>query len=377
MFGKQRKQIVAVLCAMLLCIGLTARPDAVQTSAVSAILIEADSGRVLYEQDADRQMLIASTTKIMTALVALESCAPEESVTVTQAHMAEGSSMYLKPGEKITMEALLYGLMLCSGNDAALAVADHCGPGIDAFVQKMNEKARELGMEHTSFANPNGLDDENQYASARDMAALAAHAMRNETFARIVSTKSITIGNRTMVNHNKLLSRYEGCIGVKTGFTKAAGRTLVSCAERNGMRLIAVTLNDGSDWADHAALFDYGFRAYRLQSPAVYRQEAARLPVLNSAAREVGLFYGEDFSYPLAADEQLACRWETDGCVFAPVKAGDLAGEVVYSLNDTEIKRVPLYYSASVEPLQVKDSSGGMWTAVRGLWTKLLDKTSS
>ena len=371
MFNNRKKQIVAVLCTALLCCGLTAHPWAVQTSASAAILMEADSGRVLYEQNADQQMLIASTTKIMTALVAIENCAPDDVVTVTQAHMAEGSSMYLKPGETVELETLLYGLMLCSGNDAALAIADHCGPGIDAFVEKMNAKAAELGMAHTSFANPNGLDDEKQYSTARDMAVLAAYSMENESFARIVSTKSITIGNRTMVNHNKLLNQYEGCIGLKTGFTKAAGRTLVSCAERNGMRLIAVTLKDGNDWADHAALFDYGFEAYQLQRPAVYHQEAVRIPVLNSATREVSLLFGEDFSYPTAADEKIECRWEIDGSVFAPVEAGAPAGEVVYSLNGTELQRVTLYYGTSAKALETKRSSGGVWSAVHGFLLSL------
>lgn len=368
MFNNRRKQVAAVLCIALLCHGLTAQPQAVQTSASAAILIEANSGRVLYEQNADQKMLIASTTKIMTALVAIEECTLDDVVEVTQAHMTEGSSMYLKPGEKLELETLLYGLMLCSGNDAALAIADHCGPGIDAFVEKMNAKAQELGMEHTSFANPNGLDDEKHYSTARDMAVLAAYAMKNETFARIVSTKSITIGSRTMVNHNKLLSQYEGCIGLKTGFTKAAGRTLVSCAERDGMRLIAVTLNDGNDWADHAALFDYGFEQYQLQQMASYHQEAAQIPVLNSAAREVALLYGADFSYPTSQGEEIECRWDADSCAFAPIEAGQRAGEVIYTLNGQELARVALYYGSSAVPLEVRKPSGSV---VRGVFNEL------
>ena len=234
---------------------------AVGTSATAAILVDADSGRVLYEQNADARMLIASTTKIMTALVAIREGSLSDVVTVKrEATLTEGSSMYLKEGEQLTLETLLYGLMLCSGNDAAVAIADHVGGSQKGFVKLMNETARELGMEATSFANPNGLDAEDHYSTARDMAKLACAALRNETLLRIASTQSVTIGGRTMTNHNKLLSRVEGCVGLKTGYTRAAGRTLVSCAERDGVRLVAVTLQDGDDWNDHAALYDRGFR---------------------------------------------------------------------------------------------------------------------
>ena len=224
---------------------------AVSTSATASILVDVDSGRVLYEHNADRQMLIASTTKILTALVAIREGNLSDTVKVSrEAAYTEGSSMYLKEGEQLTLETLLYGLMLCSGNDAAVAVAQHVGGSTEAFVAMMNETARELGMSNSSFANPNGLDAETHFSTARDMAVLACAAMNNETLVRIVSTKSVTIGGRTMTNHNKLLSYQEGCLGLKTGFTKAAGRTLVSCAERNGQRLVAVTLQDGNDWAD-------------------------------------------------------------------------------------------------------------------------------
>jgi len=241
----------------------TLQTFAVSTSAVSAILVDAGSGEVLYEQNADQKMLIASTTKIMTALVAIREGTLSDTVTVSKAAAyTEGSAMYLAAGERLTLETLLYGLMLCSGNDAAVAVAEHVGGSVEDFVAMMNETAGELGLNSTSFANPNGLDHENHYSTARDMAILAGEAMKNATFRRIVSTKSVSIGGRSMTNHNKLLSAVDGCIGLKTGYTRAAGRTLVSCAERGGHRLIAVTLQDGNDWADHRALFDYGFSAY-------------------------------------------------------------------------------------------------------------------
>ena len=177
--------------------------------------------------------------------------------------------MYLKPGDRVTVEELLYGLLLCSGNDAALALTE-CAGGAAPFVALMNEKAAALGMAHTSFANPNGLDAEGHYSTARDMAALAAAAMDDPTFRRLCSSRRVTIGQRTMENHNRLLRQVEGCVGLKTGYTKAAGRTLVSCAERNGCRLVVVTLRDGDDWADHAALYEYGFR---LTAPRMAAQQ--------------------------------------------------------------------------------------------------------
>ena len=256
-----KKLCGALLTLTMLLVLLPCRAEAVQLSAAAAILMDADSGEILFEKDAGRCMRIASTTKIMTALVALERAKLTDTITVTASHMVEGSSMYLKPGETVTVEELLYGLMLCSGNDAALALADCCG-GLDAFVQAMNEKAAALGMKDTSFANPNGLDDENHYSTAQDMAVLAAYAAEDPTFRRICSTKTATVGGRSMTNHNKLLRQIEGCIGMKTGYTKAAGRTLVSCAERQGRRLVAVTLCDGNDWADHKTLYEMGFAAY-------------------------------------------------------------------------------------------------------------------
>lgn len=257
------RRILAALWAAVSLIGcLTAVTEAVEVSAAAAVLMDADSGRLLYEKNGEKRMLIASTTKLMTALVALEQGGLQQEITVTGGHMAEGSSMYLRPGEKLTLETLLYGLLLCSGNDAALAVTE-CMGGVAPFVARMNEKAAELGMENTHFANPNGLDDEEHYSTAEDMARLAAAAMDDPVLRRVASTRTARIGGRTLTNHNKLLSRVEGCVGLKTGYTRAAGRTLVSCAERDGVRLVAVTLQDGDDWNDHASLYEQGFRVLR------------------------------------------------------------------------------------------------------------------
>ena len=244
---------------------LTCQAAVPETAAAAFILMEAGSGRVLASRNETQERSVASTTKIMTCLVALEHSELTEQVTVKREHLREGSSMYLLEGETLTMEELLYGLMLPSGNDAAECIAAHCGGsgGSAQFVRWMNEKAKALGMEHTSFANPSGLDEMGHSSCALDMARLAAYAMQNPTFARIVSTRTASVGTRTMTNHNKLLASYSGCVGLKTGYTGDAGRTLVTCAERGGMRLVAVTLYDGSDWADHTALYDYGFAVCR------------------------------------------------------------------------------------------------------------------
>lgn len=260
-----RRRTVAALCAALtLCFCIPVVAEAVEVSATACVLMDADTGLVLYRKNEDQRMLIASVTKLMTALVVLEQGEVDETVTVTAAHMAEGSSMYLRVGEKLTLEELLYGLLLCSGNDAALALTE-CAGGVEPFVALMNEKAAALGMKNTHFANPNGLDDEEHYSTAYDMALLACAAANEPTLRRIASTRTAAIGGRTLTNHNKLLSRMDGCIGLKTGYTKAAGRTLVSCAEREGHRLVAVTLRDGNDWSDHEMLYDRGFALVGVQ----------------------------------------------------------------------------------------------------------------
>ena len=319
---------------------------AIGTSAASAVLIEQNSGRVLYEQNADEERLIASITKIMTAVVALEHADKACPYTVTARDMAEGSSMYLKPGDTLRLEELLYGLMLVSGNDAALAVA-HCVSGeTEDFVALMNETAQKLGMTHTHFANSNGLDAEGHYSSARDMAVLTAYALENQDFRRIVSTASVTIGDRYLANHNKLLRLYGGCIGVKTGFTKAAGRTLVSAAARDGMTLVCATLNDGDDWNDHMALLDYGFANYRMETAVPVGRVLASVLVQGGTAVSVPLAASEDLSYPLTGEETLKVVARVPLSVPAPVVPGQVVGEVCAYLEDQEVARVDLVAAA-------------------------------
>ncbi|MDE6107733.1 MAG: D-alanyl-D-alanine carboxypeptidase, partial [Oscillospiraceae bacterium] len=263
-----KKMLALFLAVCLLCLSPVCFAAGEPTvSAASAILVDAASGRVLFEKDAHTQRSIASTTKLLTALVAVEST-PDLSriVTITAEHWAEGTSMYLKPGEELTLEELLYGLLLQSGNDAALAIASGCAGDTATFVEWMNQWAEDLGMEDSHFANPNGLDEEGHYSTAYDMALLARAVLKNDTLCEIVATRSATKAGRSLSNHNKLLWQYEGCTGMKTGYTTGAGRTLVSSATRNGQTLVCVTLNDRNDWEDHAALFDYGFGSWPVHS---------------------------------------------------------------------------------------------------------------
>ena len=345
------KRVVCFLGALALILAGSRGAGAVSTSATAAILMDADSGRVLYEHNADRQMLIASTTKILTALVAIREGDPAELVKVSRtAAYTEGSAMYLKEGEQLTLETLLYGLMLCSGNDAAVAIAEHIAGSQADFARLMNETAAELGMTNSSFANPNGLDAEGHYSTARDMAVLARAAMENETLFRIASTRTVTIGGRTMTNHNKLLSYMDNCVGLKTGYTKAAGRTLVSCAEKDGQRLIAVTLQDGNDWADHQALFEYGFSDYPTRRLAQLGQPLGRAAVQGGTRSSVALVAAESFGWPAAEGERVETRLESPRTLMAPVTAGEKAGQAVFFLNGIEVGRVDLLYGETIAP---------------------------
>ncbi len=254
----------AVVAAAFLCAGsANAAQFQGSVSAKSAILVDADSGRVLFEKNADERSLIASTTKIMTGLLVCEAGDLAREISVPpEAAGVEGSSLYLKAGERITVKELLYGLMLRSGNDAAVALAIATAGSVDTFVSRMNEKAQALGLEHTHFENPNGLDGEEHFSTARDLSKLCVHAMENETFRTVVSSKSFTEHSRSFTNHNKLLWRVEGADGVKTGYTKKAGRILAGSATRDGQRLICVTICDPDDWRDQQALLDYGFSEF-------------------------------------------------------------------------------------------------------------------
>ena len=291
----------AIIATVLFAFCASAAPS---VSAQRYILLDADTGEIVCGHAADTRSLIASTTKIMTAVIVLEHCALDMPYTVApEATKVEGSSMYLKPGETLTVEELLYGMMLHSGNDAAVALALACSDSVPEFVDLMNLKAQQLGLKNTHFENPNGLDGETHYSTAADLAKLTRYALGNDAFCRIVSTKTITIAGRSLANHNRLLWTVDGAIGVKTGYTKAAGRILVSAAERMDRRLICVTINDGNDWRDHSALYDYGFSRYAECEAVAAGEPVVRLPLMDGTTAVLAA--QEAFSCTLAENEQV------------------------------------------------------------------------
>lgn len=327
-------------------------------AAEKAILVDGATGRVIYERNADTRSLIASTTKIMTALVVCEQCnvldrmrIPKEAVGI------EGSSMYLQEGEVLTVQELLYGLMLSSGNDAAVALAIYCGGTVEGFAEMMNDKARILGLNGTHFENPNGLDSPDHYSTARDLAVLAAYAMGNPIFAKTVSTRSVRVGNRCLTNHNKLLWQVAGADGVKTGYTKAAGRILVSSAVRDGRRLVAVTINDPDDWRDHAALLEEGFSRYRIQRLITAGEQAGALEVAGGEG-VVPILAAADFDYLLAEGEKVEIVLSGTGFAYAPVAEGADAGFAHVTVDGKAVGKFPVVYGETVERIQEEEKKG-------------------
>lgn len=343
--------------------GAYASPD---NKADAVILVQADTGAILYSKNADSHMLIASTTKIMTALVVLDNCNPDEQVKILPEYTkVEGSSMYLKAGESYTVRDLLYGMLLVSGNDAALALACHCGGSIEGFAEMMNDKARKMGLTNSSFKNPHGLDADGHYSCAEDLATITCEAMKNELFAKIVSTKTYTVGEQTYMNHNKLLWNYQGCLGVKTGYTIAAGRSLVSCAERNGLRLVCVTLSDPDDWDDHMRLYDWAFSNYE------YRRilplgVICEIPVISGAKESVGISAAEDARILVEKNDDISFSLELPKFVYAGIKEGECAGRAFVKQNDTVIAEYPLNYSESVE--LADNAKLSAWGRIKRAW---------
>ena len=327
-------------------------------SAHSALVLDAGTGRVLYEKNADQRSLIASTTKIMTALIVCEQCnvldrmrIPKEAVGI------EGSSLYLQAGEVLTVQELLYGMMLHSGNDAATALAIYCAGTVESFAELMNDKARSLGLEDTHFANPHGLDAPEHYSTARDLAVLSAYAMKNPIFAQTVQAKQVNIGHRSLRNHNKLLWRVDGANGVKTGYTRAAGRILVSGAYRDGRQLVAVTINAPDDWNDHVCLLEDGFARFTHTQILWKDQDMGSLSVLGGTENQVSLLAEEDFSFPLAEGEKVSIELPGPGFVYAPVTEGAEAGFAHVLVDGVSVGKVRLVFGQTVEQCKVQEKS--------------------
>lgn len=330
-------------------------------SAQRAIVMDAATGRVIYEKNACERSLIASTTKIMTALVVCQQCNVLDRVRIPKEAVGiEGSSMYLKEGEVLTVQELLYGLMLQSGNDAAVALAIYCGGTVEGFAQQMNDKARALGLEGSHFVNPNGLDAPGHYSTARDLAVLAAYAMDDPIFSQTVSTRQIKIGDRYLTNHNKLLWQVEGAEGVKTGFTKAAGRILVSSCSRQGRRLICVTINAPDDWRDHAALYQQGFEEYAIRPIIEQGQILGQLSVAGGDGQTVQLAAAEDFDYTLAPCEEPKLQLSRREFVYAPVVEGSDAGFAYVMLGEKCVGKVKVVFNQTVERIEQQPEEKGI-----------------
>ena len=343
--------MLAAMVSQITAAYVWARPADI--SAVSAILIEADTGAVIYEKNADAQRAMASTTKIMTAILTIEAGDLDSEFTVdSYAIMVEGTSMGLREGDRVSRRDLLYGILLPSGNDAANAAAVSVGGSIGGFVELMNEKAQELSLSSTHFVTPSGLDADGHYTTARDLAALTAYAMENETFREIVccSSAEVEYGNppymRTLYNSNKMLTRYEGAIGVKTGFTDNARRCLVSAAERDGVTLIAVTLNAGDDWNDHTKMLDYGFsqvHSYPLELSCGERVAVA------GTGQSVAVYAEEDSISLLPGQrERLTRKVYLPRFVYGSVRRGEQLGRIEFSIDGRVVKTCPLYAESSV-----------------------------
>lgn len=363
--------LVGALCPV-------ARAAGPEVSAQSAVVLTADTGVVLFEKDGHTPRPVASTTKIMTALLALEAAQEQGDplVDITQEMVAvEGSSMGLQAGDSISLTGLAAGMLLASGNDAANAAALYLDGSLESFAARMNQRAAALGMEDTHFVTPSGLDGEDaqgmaHLSTAYDMALLARAALENQAFRQLCSSLSLAVEfaepvkRVTYTNHNKLLAQYQGCVGVKTGFTKEAGRCLVSAAERDGALLIAVTLNAPNDWEDHTALLDYGFsqvEPYQLAGGDV----RLTVPVVGSPVEVVSLrgSNGGEVTLPLGQGAQVERVVRVPKFLYAPVEAGEQVGEICWYLEGQLLGSAPLT-AAGAAPLQEKAPS--LWERLFG-----------
>lgn len=363
--------LVGALCPV-------ARAAGPEVSAQSAVVLTADTGAVLFEKDGHTPRPVASTTKIMTALLALEAAQEQGDplVDITQEMVAvEGSSMGLQAGDSISLTGLAAGMLLASGNDAANAAALYLDGSLESFAARMNQRAAALGMADTHFVTPSGLDGEDaqglgHLSTAYDMALLARAALEDQAFRQLCSSPSLAVEfaepvkRVTYTNHNKLLTQYQGCVGVKTGFTKEAGRCLVSAAERDGALLIAVTLNAPNDWEDHTALLDYGFsqvEPYQLAGGDV----RLTVPVVGSPVEVMSLrgSNGGEVTLPLGQGAQVERVVHAPKFLYAPVEAGEQLGEICWYLEGQLLGSAPIT-AAGAAPLQEKAPS--LWERLFG-----------
>ena len=355
---------VAVMTALLF-MPVTAHAEDITVSADSAVVINADTLGVLYGKNESKRRAMASTTKIMTALLTLEAGDLDTPfVADSMAIRVEGTSMGLREGDIVTRRALCIGMLLPSGNDAANAAAVNVAGSIPAFAELMNRRAAEIGMRDTHFVNPSGLDADGHCTTAYDMALLTAEALKNPDFRAICSQKAMTAEygappqTRTLYNSNKLLKMYDGCIGVKTGFTDSARRCLVSAAERDGCTIIAVTLNAPDDWNDHMKLLDYGFERVK---PFNVRLDTFSAEVVGGEAETVTLAPPENVTIGFTAGERknVSVRYDVPEFVYADIEKGETLGHADIYLNDRLLRRVPLTAFEAVPRVRPKQGPFG------------------
>ena len=320
--------------------------NALDTSATSSILMDIDSNRILYEENIHNVRSVASISKIMTAVIAIESGKLDDKVTIgDEINKAYGSGIYIKKGEVLTLRDLLYGLMLRSGNDAALAIAHYVGGSVEEFVELMNKKAKELKMTNTTFNNPSGLDqDKGNYSTAYDMALLTSYAMKLEEYKKITSTKKYILKTNmntySWINKNKLLFLYKYTTGGKTGFTEIAKRTLVSTASKDNINLVVVTLNDGNDWQDHQNLFEYGFNNYS----NIEILEKGNINIYNEQYYEYyNLYIKNDFNYLIGNNEENSVILKYQLEKKRKIKNNDKVGQINVYIGDKKIHEEKIY----------------------------------
>jgi D-alanyl-D-alanine carboxypeptidase (penicillin-binding protein 5/6) len=327
-------------------------------SSDSAIVIEQKTGRILYSKNIDEKRPMASTTKIMTAIVAIENGDMGDVVKISKkASGIGGSSIWLEENEKLTLEELLYGLMLRSGNDAAYAIGEHIGNGeIQNFIDMMNKKAKELNALNTSFANPHGLDHDEHYTTAHDLAKISAFGMGNDLFKTIVSTKKKTISwsssewNRSLNNKNKMLWNYEGGNGIKTGYTSKAGKCLVSSAIQNDMQLISVVLHSNDIWSDSKTILDYVFNTYRPFSIVKKDEYIKSIQVINGTKEIISTYSVDNIVIPLSEGEEGSVKVQLSipDNIEAPIQKEQLIGNLDVFVGDEKIDSTEIYVKESI-----------------------------
>ncbi len=357
---------------------------ALGVSASSAALMVLDTGELIYEKNAYTERSMASTTKIMTSLIALEACTPQREIVVAEDMVqVEGTSMGLLPGDSVTLKTLVYGMLLQSGNDAANVAAIAVGGSVENFVAMMNERAKKIGMKNTSFATPSGLDDKNHYSTAYDMALLGCEALKNPEFAAICSQKSAALyyGNppyrRTLTNHNRLLWSYRDTVGIKTGFTKKSGRCLVSAAHRDGVTLVAVTLNAPDDWNDHKAMFEYGFSV--MENRVIDCDiSSLSLKMTGGEVERVGVKLASLPSVVMHSDSDAQIRQEIYIMRFeyAPVEKGKVVGEARYYIGDRMVCSVPIVTAENAEQKKIIEEPEQK-VEQKGFFKRILEKIQS